>query len=1174
MKKKNRFYAKGFAWVTCLAMPAGLLFSQDLYTYASYGGNQKHNSKIITHTQTTEVGEAKQTLQSALMELSKKKGIYFLLSDQNLSKRAVNAVSDFSEETELILKDMLKNTGLLYKKINDKTIVIQQVKDTDKKGLTGNLTVNTSLLENEKIEYSNFDIIKGTVKGSDGQTLSGASVTIRGTAKGVSTNAKGEFSINAKPTDVLIISYIGYEAKEISVGTNATLNIVLNVEKQNLSEVTVTTALGIQRKSKDLTYATQTINNADLTTVKDPNFINSLSGKVAGVSITKSASGLGGSSRVVLRGNKSTRENQPLYVVDGVPLTNYNPSQPADVWGQASGQGSSGRDGGDGISNINPDDIESVTILKGASGAALYGSAAANGAIIITTKSGKAGKTRITVSSEVTLEKPIYYPQMQFKYGQTGIGTSGYDPTAEGSWGSVVNAPNHTTSFFQTGTTYNNSISLTGGTEKAQTYFSYANVHSDGIMPTSSFDRNNFNFRETAKFLNDKLLVDANIMFLTQTANNRPVSGLYANPLTGLYIFPRGLNFNTYKNNYQYYSATRNMNLQNWFDLNFDKGLNGQDHEQNPYWILNNMPRVDKRNRAITNLSLKYKLNDWLNIQARGNFDKTYDVYDSRMYAGTQSVQAAPNGRYTYDNSSYTQMYGDVILNANKHLNSNWDLNASLGASINDTKLEDVQFDTDPTATSGLYYANKFGVNYIMSDALVSNQSLAHKQQQAIFANAQFSYKNYLYFDVTGRNDWSSTFAFTPTKNSGYFYYSAGANFILSQALKMPSYVSFSKVRISYAKVGNDVPVYITNPSAFTMNNRFGAQFNTKVPYPGSYLQPEDNRSFEIGTEWRFAQDRLGIDLTYYKNNNYRQYMEVNAPLGSGYSTYYLNLGNIQNTGFEAVVFAVPVQTKTTKWTTTFNFASNVNKVVKLSDANIAGAGPTNPLIITGAGVNMYQSQIIEGGSWGDIYGYTFQRNPSNGTILVDATGAPLKSSSLSYVGNPNPKFTLGWNNSVNVKNFTISLLIDGRFGGKVMSVTQAVLDGYGASAATAAARDAGGVNIQATNSVTNQPWSGLLPTQAFYQGVGGRAGISEYYMYDATAVRLREVAVTYKLPVHIKGVNDVKLALIGRNLFFISKNAPFDPEISMATNNALQGIETFGIPSTRSIGGSIKISF
>jgi len=492
--------------------------------------------------------------------------------------------------------------------------------------------------------------------------------------------------------------------------------------------------------------------------------------------------------------------------------------------------------------------------------------------------------------------------------------------------------------------------------------------------------------------------------------------------------------------------------------------------------------------------------------------------------------------------------------------------------------MEEVAFDTDPNSAAGLYYANKFGVNDIMPDALISYQSRQHTQRQALFANLQFGYKNFLYLDLTGRNDWSSTFAFTPTKNSGYFYYSAGLNLVLSDAFTMPAAVSFSKVRVSYARVGNDVPAYITNPAEYKKQGNINAQFatfNTIVPLPGTYLRPEDNRSFEVGTEWRFAHDRVGIDLTYYKNNNYRQYIEINAPPGSSYTKYYLNLGNIQNTGLEAVVFAVPVQTARLKWTTTVNFATNKNKVLSLSDPSVSGASSANYFVLTLAGVNMYQSEIKEGGSWGDIYGYAFQR-AKDGSILVDATGAPKKTADVAAtkVGNPNPDFTLGWNNSVDIKQFTISALIDGRFGGKVMSITQAVLDQLGASKASADARDAGGVSVNATVSTTGQPFKGLIPADVWYGGVGGRAGISEYYMYDATAVRLRELAVGYKLPLHVKGISDVKFSLVARNLFFITKKAPFDPEVSMATNNALQGIETFGIPSTRSIGASLKIGF
>ncbi|HSC36289.1 MAG TPA: TonB-dependent receptor plug domain-containing protein, partial [Chitinophagaceae bacterium] len=547
------------------------------------------------------------------------------------------------------------------------------------------------------------------------------SVTIKGGTKGTSTNSLGVFQLQANKGDVLIFSFVGFAVQEVKVGESSEINVSLLPANTQLNEVVVT-ALGIQRKTKDLTYATQRLNNSDLTTVKDANFVNSLTGKVAGVTITRSASGLGGSARVILRGNKSTRENQPLYVIDGIPLANFNPAQPGNVWGEtmtstsgAQPAGAAGRDGGDGISNLNPDDIETIVVLKGASGAALYGSQAANGAIVITTKSGKAGRTRINFSSDLTMEKPLYYPEMQFKYGQTGFGMAGN--TAEASWGPVVNAPDHVKSFFRTGVTATNSISLQGGTEKAQAYFSYANTSSKGIVPNSSLNKHNVNFRETAKFFNDRLSVDANLSFIDQTASNRPVSGLYANPLTGLYGFPRGLDFNAYKNNFEYFSAARNVKLQNWYDLNYDKGLGGQDHEQNPYWLVNRTPRMDKRDRGIINLSLKYKLNDWLNIQTRGNFDKSFDTYDSRMYAGTQSVQAALDGRYTYSKTENTQMYADVILGANKQLTTDLSLQANAGASITDVVMEEVAFDTDPNSAAGLYYTNKFGVNDIMPDA-------------------------------------------------------------------------------------------------------------------------------------------------------------------------------------------------------------------------------------------------------------------------------------------------------------------------------------------------------------------------------------------------------------------------------------------------------------------------
>jgi TonB-linked SusC/RagA family outer membrane protein len=1030
-----------------------------------------------------------------------------------------------------------------------------------------------------KGETDKQEKISGKVTGPDGRGIQGVTVQIKGTKTGVVTNQDGLYTVNATKGDVLVFSFIGFETREITVTDDAMAPVALAATSKQLTEVVVT-ALGITHRTKDLTYAVQKLTNSDLTTVKDLNFINSLDGKIAGLTVTQSSSGFGGSSRVILRGNKSTRTNDPLYVIDGVPLQNYSPAQPADVWGQATSTGGGGTDGGDGISNLNPDDIESITVLKGASGAALYGSAAANGVIVVTLKSGHANKFHINVSSSATAETPLYYPEEQYKYGQGSSDTATViDPMDNNSWGPVVNGPNFVKPFFQTGVTTINSISLSGGTDQSQTYFSWGNAESKGILPFSTLSKNNLTFRQVSKYLNDKLVLDANVLFVDQVADNRPVSGLYANPLTGLYLFPRGVNFNQYKQ-YTQFNVARNVDLQNWYDMAPD-GTGGTDHEQNPYWVINKMPTNQHRDRAITNIVLRYQLTDWLSAQGRGNFDQTWDINTQKMYAGTQSVQSGMNGRYSYFNTTNRQIYGDFILAANKKLSTDLSLQANLGTSITDNLLTQIGMDEDPATGPGLFYANQFGLNEIDPSSLLIANSQTRKQQQAVFASAELGYKNFLYLDLTGRNDWSSTFANTPTVNKGYFYWSAGANMILSEAMRLPEAISFAKVRASYAKVGNDVAAYSTNPPQWTKqgNINTAALLTTVVPLPGTYLQPEDNRSFEVGTEWRFMHDRFGIDLTYYKNNNYKQYVLITAPNGSGFTQYYLNLGNIQNQGVEIMAYATPVQTRKVKWTTTVNYAYNENKVVSLSQPGVAGANAGNAYILTKLDVNMFQSQIVQGGSWGDIYGHKLAR-AADGSILVDATGAPttLKTvsgtDSIAYIGNPNPHFTLGWNNEVSIGNFEIDFLIDGHFGGKVMSVTQAVLDQYGDSKASGQARDAGGLNIKATNSVTNKPFDGLVPAQAFYTAVGGRAGIGEYYMYDATAIRLRELSIGYNIPIQMKGISKLNVSLIGRNLFFLEKKAPFDPETSMATNNGLQGIDTFAPPATRSMGASVKIQF
>jgi TonB-linked SusC/RagA family outer membrane protein len=1130
---------------------------------------QQPSGNILNKKTTTATPSNEKKLVNILRELNRVKGVYFMFSDAALGDIMVQQPGDFLASTEQILEAILKNTGLAYKKINEQTFVILAAQAKSSANLSSLPGLQT--IAGESVSTS---IIAGKVTDKDNKPLAGVSVLVKGQQKGVSTNSAGVFAIEAPKSAVLVFSFVGFVTVEMVAAGSTSIRLS---EKNNKLNEVVVTALGFQRKTKSLSYSAQKLYSADVATVKDANMINSLAGKTAGITISRSVSGVGGSSRVILRGNKSTRENQPLYVIDGIPVANFSPAQPVDIWGQSSGAGSGGRDGGDGISNINPDDIETITVLKGASAAALYGSQAANGVILISTKKGKWGQSRIEYSSSYTFETVLLKPALQYRYAQT-IGPVANSTGSAESWGRNNKAPDHTRDFFNSGGTWTNSLAFSGGNQTAQTYISYSNTANKGILPSSRFNRHTLNMRETMKLLDDKLTIDGNFSFTSQRTNNRAVSGMYNNPLTGLYLFPRGLNFDAYARDYQYHSALRNMPLQSWWNINHDKGWAGDDNQQNPYWALYRNIRTDSRNRGMGAVTLKYQFTNWFALQARGSVDKSFDNYELKSYAGTQRVLAASNGRYTLEKNTHTQLYGDVIATALAKPFKHVGIIANAGASILDLKgNERVFFDTDPTTDPGLEYANKFSVANIRPASLFSSASMDRKQVQSVFAGTQIGYKDKIFVDFTARNDWSSTLAFTPGVNKGFFYYSAGFAVVLSELAPLPALISFGRLRLSFAKVGNDIAPYATHPPykfIQTSNGQVKPVLNTKTPYPGTYLQPEDNRSFEVGTEWRFFKDRLSIDFTFYKNNNHRQYMEIPAPLGSGFSSYYLNMGNIQNSGVELLLTVIPIASKKVKWTSTFNFSANKNKVVKLSDVNIPGAGSGNSFILTEFGVNMFASKLKEGGSWGDIFTNKQVVKNAYGEIELDANGKPYTSNAVGDIllGNPQAKCNVGWYNTVDAGRFTLSLLVDSRFGGRVMSVTQAVLDKYGVSEASAHARDMGGIPANAVNAQGEKVIT--IAAQQYYSALGGRDGAGEIYMYDATSIRLREASLQYALPAFNKLIKEIRVGLVGRNLFFIKNKAPFDPETTMSTGNGLQGVDVFGLPATRSMGISLRCIF
>ncbi len=1152
-KQASLCLLSSFLWIG-----ASRAYAQNDYAYnTGYAGNNQIRKRTAT------ADPQKNKLIDVLKNLNKVKGVYFMFSNQALGSKLVNTVTELNESTEIILDKILKNTGLVYKKINGNTFVIlseeEAAKNRKSAGRLGYEPTMQGSKDNSLVAMA--DVITGKVIDKSGKPVAGVSVVVKGQKKGASTDNNGAFSIEAKKGDVLVFTSVGYGIQEFTVGSELTVEVTLAEQTGQLNEVVVT-ALGIQRKAKSLTYSTQKVNNADLTTVKDANVINNINGRVAGVTVNRSASGAGGSARVILRGQKSTRENQPLYVIDGVPMSNFSPAQPTDVWGQASGSGSGGRDGGDGISNINPDDVESISVLKGAAASALYGSQANNGVILITTKKGKSGQTKVDFSSSFTLDKAAYLPKLQWDYLQ---GNAGAAAGGSFSYGPAGKSTNHVNSFFETGNTFINSISVSGGTEKAQTYFSYSNTNANGIVPTNTFNRHNFAVRETMKMLNDKLTLDANVIIASQKVHNRPTSGLYYNPLTGLYLFPRGLDFNSYKTNYEKFSPLRNVNLQNWWNIDQDNNIAGDDNQQNPYWGLYRNQTSDKLFRVYGSLVLKYQLTRDLSIQARGNVDKSNSNYELKAYAGTQGTLADANGRYTLDKQDNTQLYSDVIATYNTQLDK-IGLVASLGSSIQD--LHSGYQDFFDSKGGNLAFANVFNVgnmNLTPGSGSTFYQAGNRKQLQSVFASVNLSFDSKYYLDITARNDWSSALAFTPKNN--YFYPSFGANALLSEIMHLPTAISFAKIRAAYAQVGSDVAIYSTNPLNLIRNGQL--QPNDKGALPGTYLKPELSTSIEFGTEWRFLNNRLGFDVTWYSSTTKNQYFELNSTsLGTGLSKFYLNAGEIRNSGIEATVDFNSMLSKKLKWSTSLNVTANRNKIIELATQ----IPPNVNYKITDGGVNNYNLVIRRGGSFGDITGMMFLRDASGNIVVDAATGAP-QAGTFGVVGNPNPKLILGWSNTFEINNaLSISMLVNGRFGGKVMSITQAVLDQYGVSQASADARRNGGVQIAATK-VGGGAYEGKIPAEVFYTTVGGRAGITEYYMYDATNIRMQEFAIAYKLNIKSRVIKALQLSLIGKNLFFFTKKAPFDPEQSMSTNNGLQGVDVFGLPPVRSFGASIKMS-
>ena len=997
--------------------------------------------------------------------------------------------------------------------------------------------------------------IRGQVFDPTGNPIIGASVIVRGTTVGVSTDAEGRFTLEVPApaaSRYLEISYLGYETASIPVGSRTSFSVTLQESSSEIEQVVVT-ALGIKREEKALSYNVQQIGAEEITTVKDANFMNSLAGKVAGVTINASSSGVGGATKVVLRGNKSiSQSSNALYVIDGIPMYNF---------GGGGGTEFDSKGATESIADINPEDIESISVLTGAAAAALYGSNAANGAVMITTKKGEAGALKVTLSSNTEFLNPFVLPEFQNRYG-TGLNGSASGSSVY-SWGQKLTPAARTgytpEDFLETGHVYTNAVTVSGGTDRNQTYFSAASVNSDGIIPNNEYDRYNFTFRNTSYFLKDKLRLDASASYIYQQDQNMTNQGVYSNPLVPAYLFPRGTDFDAYRIFERYNPASKLME-QFW-----SSDLEGGDlRMQNPYWIAyRNLRNTDKK-RYLLSFSASYDILPWLNVAGRVRIDNANSLYTQKLYASSNTTitDGGKNGHYTEQREYDTQTYADVMVNINKTFGDDWSLQANVGASINNVKTDLLSY-RGPIQENGL--PNVFNVFDLDDSKKRAEKSGWQEQTQSIFASVEVGWKQMLYLTVTGRNDWASQLAESP--ESSFFYPSVGLSWVPTSLWDMGRALTYLKIRGSIASVGMPFPRHLTIPTyEYDATNKV---WTAKTHYPIGDLYPERTRTYELGLDARLWR-HLSLSASWYWADTYNQTFDPQISVSSGYSTIYLQTGHVRNTGVELSA-GYDNTWRDFRWATNFTFSWNKNEIVELvhnyKHPETGEYITKDRLEIKGLGKAKYI--LKPGGTLGDLYTNSDLVYNKEGFIEVDKSGnVAVKDDYMEdiYLGSVFPKYNLAWRNDFSWRGLNLGVLFTARIGGICYSATQANMDLYGVSEASAAARDAGGVVINGRQTIDAQKW---------YQAIGAQSGLPQYYTYSATNFRLQELSLGYTLPAKwFRDKMRMTVSFVGRNLWMIYCKAPFDPEAVASTGLNYQGIDYFMMPSLRSLGFNVKFQF
>ena len=1071
------------------------------------------------------INNGKMTITEVFQEIEKQSNMPIAYNASKLNKKQAITLNVENATLEEVLTKTLAGTDFSYKIENDYIMIVDK-------------TQQEAILKK----------VSGAVVGEDNDPLIGVNVTIKGEGKGTITNIDGRFNIEAKKGDILTVSYIGYKSVEIRVTDKNDYTVQLIPDNQLLNEVVVT-ALGIKRESKALSYNVQEVKSSEYLTNKDANFINALSGKVAGVTINSSSSGVGGASKVVMRGVKSiSQSSNALYVIDGMPM--YNMSKSGGTEFDSAGSSEA-------IADINPEDIESMSVLTGAAAAALYGSEAANGAIVITTKKGAAGHTNFTFTQTTDFMRPFVLPEFQNRYG---TGSSG--GAIDQSWGNRLTPYNNYNfkpkdDFYKTGVVATEALSFSTGTEKNQTYLSTSAVNSVGVVPNNDYDRYNFTFRNTTSALNDKLKLDVGATYIKQKDMNMINQGVYGNPLITTYLFPRGEDWSDVKM-YERYDPARKINTQHW-----PYGI-GEFTGQNPYWIANRNLRENKKDRYMLNASVSYEVLDWLSVSGRVRVDNSVNDYTEKYYATTNLTLAegSENGLYGIATTKNKQTYADLLVNINKTFDNHISIHANIGTSYSDQR-ESFLKNRGPIRADGL--ANVFTVLQLDNNKTKRIDGGWQEQVQSIFASAEVGYKGAYYLTVTGRNDWPSQLAGRNSKSSSFFYPSVGASLVLSEIFELPEEISYLKLRTSYASVGSPFRRYLAN---FTHSWDFDHNiWDLASDYADTYnLKPERTDSWEVGLTARFLK-YFNLDVSYYHTVTKNQTFDPQISTSSGYKSFIIQTGSVQNQGVE-LALGFNNTWGDFSWSSNYTLSANRNKIKELVKNYRTTAGEIiNKDRLDIGGLAKARFILKPGGTLGDLYSISDLARDDNGDIKINEDGeVTVQKSEDIKLGSVLPKANMAWRNNFKYKNISLGFMVSARLGGIVYSATQAAMDNYGVSKRTADARDNGAIFLNDGDMVNPEQW---------YTAIGSQSGMPQYYTYSATNVRLQEASLGYTFPKKtLWDIAELTVSLVGKNLWMIYNKAPFDPESVATTGNYYQGVDYFMMPNTRNIGFNVRLKF